>query len=131
MKNTHIHVLICKLLVQCSLIFLFLSLPPSLPDDDTEYSVFDYYVDESGEWDIWQSKWVSSRAHYIHVHIHVITCMYMYMYPHANGSLLVLNIYVLPHSRLSETRCQGVDLFGEVFVETATTVSLLNILLVY
>lgn len=28
----------------------------SLPDDDTEYSVFDYYVDESGEWDVWQSK---------------------------------------------------------------------------
>lgn len=28
----------------------------SLPDDDSEYSVFDYYVDESGEWDVWQSR---------------------------------------------------------------------------
>ena len=28
----------------------------SLPDDDTDYSVFDFYVDESGEWDVWQSR---------------------------------------------------------------------------
>ena len=28
-----------------------------LPDDDSEFSVFDYYVDESGEWDIWQSRY--------------------------------------------------------------------------
>ena len=27
-----------------------------LPDDDSEFSVFDYYVDESGEWDVWQSR---------------------------------------------------------------------------
>lgn len=29
-----------------------------LPDYDQEISVFDYYVDESGEWDSWQSKYV-------------------------------------------------------------------------
>ena len=29
-----------------------------LPDDDSEFSVFDYYVDESGEWDVWQSRFV-------------------------------------------------------------------------
>ncbi|XP_063775387.1 uncharacterized protein LOC134910927 [Pseudophryne corroboree] len=27
-----------------------------LPDDDQEISVFDYYLDESGEWDTWQSR---------------------------------------------------------------------------
>ncbi|XP_031757885.1 dynein gamma chain, flagellar outer arm isoform X2 [Xenopus tropicalis] len=27
-----------------------------LPDDDHEISVFDYYLDESGEWDTWQSR---------------------------------------------------------------------------
>lgn len=30
-----------------------------LPDDDAEFLVFDYYVDESGEWDVWQSKFVA------------------------------------------------------------------------
>lgn len=28
----------------------------SLPDYDHEISVYDYYVDESGEWDPWVSK---------------------------------------------------------------------------
>lgn len=28
----------------------------SLPDDEQEISVFDYYLDESGEWDTWQSR---------------------------------------------------------------------------
>ncbi|XP_075124385.1 uncharacterized protein LOC142197756 [Leptodactylus fuscus] len=27
-----------------------------LPDDDQEISVFDYFLDESGEWDTWQSR---------------------------------------------------------------------------
>ncbi|KAM4771050.1 dynein axonemal heavy chain 5-like [Rhinophrynus dorsalis] len=27
-----------------------------LPDDEQEISVFDYYLDESGEWDTWQSR---------------------------------------------------------------------------
>ena len=27
-----------------------------LPDDDREISVFDYYVDESCEWDLWTAK---------------------------------------------------------------------------
>ena len=35
---------------------LLKTLTHSLPDDDSEYSVFDYYVDESGEWDVWQSR---------------------------------------------------------------------------
>ncbi len=30
-----------------------------LPDDDSDVSVFDYYVDESGEWDVWRSRYVS------------------------------------------------------------------------
>ena len=29
-----------------------------LPDDDSVESVFEYYVDESGEWDVWQTWWV-------------------------------------------------------------------------
>ena len=37
---------------------LLKTLTNSLPDDDSQYSVFDYYVDESGEWDVWQSKYV-------------------------------------------------------------------------
>ncbi len=32
-----------------------------LPDDDSEFSVFDYYVDESGEWDVWGSRCVLPR----------------------------------------------------------------------
>ena len=28
----------------------------SLPDYDHEISVFDYYVDESGEWDSWSAR---------------------------------------------------------------------------
>ena len=28
----------------------------SLPDDDRAISVFDYFVDESGEWDTWETK---------------------------------------------------------------------------
>lgn len=35
---------------------LLLSLTSALPDYDQEISVFDYYVDESGEWDPWQSR---------------------------------------------------------------------------
>ena len=35
---------------------LLKSLTNSLPDDDSQLSVFDYYVDESGEWDVWQSR---------------------------------------------------------------------------
>ena len=41
---------------------LLKSLTNSLPDDDTVYSVFDYYVDESGEWDLWQTRLPSSLA---------------------------------------------------------------------
>ncbi len=37
---------------------LLKTLTNSLPDDDSEFSVFDYYVDESGEWDVWQSRCV-------------------------------------------------------------------------
>ena len=40
---------------------LLLSLTTALPDYDQEISVFDYYVDESGEWDPWQSRWVLSQ----------------------------------------------------------------------
>lgn len=35
---------------------LLLSLTTALPDYDQQISVFDYYVDESGEWDPWQSR---------------------------------------------------------------------------
>ncbi len=28
-----------------------------LPDDDRDICFFDYYVDESGEWDPWQSRY--------------------------------------------------------------------------
>ncbi|KAL5457324.1 hypothetical protein EMCRGX_G034572 [Ephydatia muelleri] len=35
---------------------LLKSLTNSIPDDDPKCSVFDYYVDESGEWDVWQNR---------------------------------------------------------------------------
>ena len=35
---------------------LLKTLTNSLPDDDSQSLVFDYYVDESGEWDVWQSR---------------------------------------------------------------------------
>ncbi len=35
---------------------LLKTLTNSLPDDDSQCLVFDYYVDESGEWDVWQSR---------------------------------------------------------------------------
>ena len=40
---------------------LLLSLTSALPDYDQEISVFDYYVDESGEWDPWQSRLVQFK----------------------------------------------------------------------
>ena len=70
-----------------------------LPDDDTEFLVFDYYVDESGEWDVWQSKFVS------------FLCRAMV----ASRDLAV--------RRVPECPCQGVDLMGNAFVETSHTVS--------
>lgn len=36
---------------------LLKTLTNSLPDDDSQSLVFDYYVDESGEWDVWQSRY--------------------------------------------------------------------------
>ena len=41
---------------QCRFSQLLKTLTNSLPDDNSEYSVFDYYMDESGEWDVWQSR---------------------------------------------------------------------------
>lgn len=35
---------------------LLKTLTTVLPDDDREISVFDYYVDESCEWDLWTAK---------------------------------------------------------------------------
>lgn len=35
---------------------LLLSLTNALPDDDDGISVFDYYVDEAGEWDAWNTR---------------------------------------------------------------------------
>jgi hypothetical protein len=35
---------------------LLRTLTPVLPDDDREISVFDYYVDEACEWDLWTAK---------------------------------------------------------------------------
>ncbi|XP_074662754.1 uncharacterized protein LOC141915202 [Tubulanus polymorphus] len=35
---------------------LLKTLSSALPDDDRDICVFDYYVDESGEWDPWQSR---------------------------------------------------------------------------
>ncbi|KAK6187606.1 hypothetical protein SNE40_005595 [Patella caerulea] len=35
---------------------LLKTLSSALPDDDHDISVFDYYVDESGEWDPWHSR---------------------------------------------------------------------------
>ena len=43
---------------------LLKTLTNSLPDDDSEFSVFDYYVDESGEWDVWQSRCVHDKFWY-------------------------------------------------------------------
>jgi hypothetical protein len=37
---------------------LLKTLTNSLPDDDSQNLVFDYYVDESGEWDVWQSRYI-------------------------------------------------------------------------
>lgn len=52
-----------KLIIVVKYLFIYLGvIPPShcvfcsLPDDDRDICVFDYYVDESGEWDPWQSR---------------------------------------------------------------------------
>ena len=42
-----------------------------LPDDDSEFSVFDYYVDESGEWDVWHSRYSMVTSDIIIVHVFV------------------------------------------------------------
>lgn len=31
----------------------------ALPDDDLKSSVFEYYVDESGEWDLWSARYLN------------------------------------------------------------------------
>lgn len=46
---------------QMNFSFLLKTLTNSLPDDDSQLSVFDYYVDESGEWDVWQSRYVCNN----------------------------------------------------------------------
>ena len=43
-------------LLNSSLELLTFTISHSLPDDDRDICVFDYYVDESGEWDPWQSR---------------------------------------------------------------------------
>lgn len=43
---------------------LLKTLTNSLPDDDSQCSVFDYYVDESGEWDVWQSRYEATVCGY-------------------------------------------------------------------
>lgn len=35
---------------------LLYRLVTALPDDDLKSSVFEYYVDESGEWDLWSQR---------------------------------------------------------------------------
>ena len=40
---------------RCRFSQLLKTLTNSMPDD-SEYCVFDYYVDESGEWDVWQTR---------------------------------------------------------------------------
>ena len=42
---------------QLNFSYLLKTLTNSLPDDDSHLSVFDYYVDESGDWDVWQSRY--------------------------------------------------------------------------
>ncbi|KAI3387039.1 hypothetical protein SNEBB_008291, partial [Seison nebaliae] len=42
--------------VQKEFSLMLRQLSSSLPDDDSEINVFDYYVDESGEWDTWTSR---------------------------------------------------------------------------
>ena len=54
---------------------LLKTLTNSLPDDDSQSLVFDYYVDESGEWDVWQTRY----AHVACVHV---TCVIRYIYVH-------------------------------------------------
>jgi dynein heavy chain, axonemal len=39
---------------------LLYRLVTALPDDDLKSSVYEYYVDESGEWDLWTQRFVSS-----------------------------------------------------------------------
>ena len=47
---------------------LLKGLTNSLPDDDSVESVFDYYVDESGEWDVWQTWYVCTvYTYYVYV----------------------------------------------------------------
>lgn len=50
---------------------LLKTLTKSMPDDDSEYSVFDYYVDESGEWDVWQTRYSYHCPLYTYKFYHV------------------------------------------------------------
>ena len=41
---------------------LLYKLVSALPDDDLKSSVFEYYVDESGEWDLWSQRYIKRHV---------------------------------------------------------------------
>ena len=41
---------------------LLYQLISTLPDDDMKNSVFEYYVDESGEWDVWSQRYLNASS---------------------------------------------------------------------
>ena len=54
---------------------LLKTLTNSLPDDDSEYSVFDYYVDESGEWDVWKTRYKQRMI--VSYCVHFMFCLFV------------------------------------------------------
>ena len=42
---------------------LLYRLVTALPDDDLKSSVYEYYVDETGEWDLWSQRQIRKYSH--------------------------------------------------------------------
>lgn len=50
---------------------LLYKLVSALPDDDLKSSVFEYYVDESGEWDLWAQRYeINHTSLYIYIYVY-------------------------------------------------------------
>jgi len=74
----------------------------SLPDDDQTICIFDYYVDEAGDWDPWQSKvpevsFGNSWDLLGQVYIDTIDTVSLRLNPHVSHLIVSnLEIYIAP-----------------------------------
>ena len=86
--------------------------------------MFDYYVDESGEWDYWHSRYFLFNTSYVKYYCQGIFANAIFnMLTPCTVSLLI-NVFVYSVLRVPEmSYFDAADLLGECFVDTIDTVS--------